>query len=144
MKYKVLGLLFLCLICGVALALVLRNTAAKETLQAGRPDASLPPVVATYGKLPLAFEINEGQTDSQVKFLSRGSGYTLFLTGSEAVLAVREPSASRPQGGTNSKPEIRDRQPGSTTKYAGPPAGLGNPDAGLGASADRPSSIGNG
>jgi len=78
---------------------VLRNTAAKETLQAGRPDASLPPVVATYGKLPLAFEINEGQTDSQVKFLSRGSGYTLFLTGSEAVLAVREPSASRPQGG---------------------------------------------
>jgi hypothetical protein len=98
MKSKVLGLLFLCLICAAALVLVLHNAATKETLQAAKPDASHPQVVAAYGKLPLAFEINEGQTDSQVKFLSRGSGYTLFLTGSEAVLAVREPSAVRPQG----------------------------------------------
>ncbi|PYS96632.1 MAG: hypothetical protein DMF65_12800, partial [Acidobacteria bacterium] len=32
-----------------------------------------------YGKLPLGFETNEGQTDPEVKFLSRGSGYTIFL-----------------------------------------------------------------
>src|SRR5262245_13328754 len=44
---------------------------------------------AAYGKLPLSFEANHGQTDSQVKFLSRGSGYTLFLTGAEAVLSLR-------------------------------------------------------
>ena len=25
-----------------------------------------------YGKLPLSFEVNQGQTDSEVKFLSRG------------------------------------------------------------------------
>ncbi|MCI0387309.1 MAG: SBBP repeat-containing protein [Acidobacteria bacterium] len=42
-----------------------------------------------YGKLPLSFEANQGQTDSQVKFLARGSGYTLFLTGAEAVLRLR-------------------------------------------------------
>jgi len=38
-----------------------------------------------YGKLPLRFEANQGQTDSSVKFLARGQGYTLFLTSTEAV-----------------------------------------------------------
>jgi hypothetical protein len=46
--------------------------------------------VESYGKLPLSFEINKGQTDQQVKFLSRGGGYSLFLTGNEAVLALRK------------------------------------------------------
>lgn len=41
-----------------------------------------------YGKLPLSFEANHGQADKRVKFLSRTSGYTLFLTGDEAVLAL--------------------------------------------------------
>ena len=40
-----------------------------------------------YGKLPLSFEANHGQADARVKFLSRTGGYTLFLTGDEAVLA---------------------------------------------------------
>jgi len=44
-----------------------------------------------YGKLPLSFEANEGQTDQQVKFLSRGPGYGLFLTSSGLVLTVQEP-----------------------------------------------------
>ncbi len=42
-----------------------------------------------YGKLPLSFEVNRGQTDSQVKYLARGPGYTLFLAATEAVLALR-------------------------------------------------------
>src|SRR6266513_5758562 len=42
----------------------------------------------TYGKLPLYFEANQGQTDRQVKFLNRGRGYSLFLTPTEAVLAL--------------------------------------------------------
>jgi hypothetical protein len=41
-----------------------------------------------YGKLPLSFEANQGQTDGRVKFLARGRGYGLFLTSSEAVLTV--------------------------------------------------------
>ncbi len=41
-----------------------------------------------YGKLLLSFEANQGQSDSRVKFLSRTGGYTLFLTGDEAVLAL--------------------------------------------------------
>ncbi len=39
-------------------------------------------------KLPLIFEANRGQSDNRVKFLSRGPGYVLFLTSSEAVLAL--------------------------------------------------------
>src|SRR5215470_15397550 len=31
-----------------------------------------PSLIESYGKLRLSFEINKGQTDSQVKFLSRG------------------------------------------------------------------------
>jgi uncharacterized repeat protein (TIGR01451 family) len=42
--------------------------------------------VGYYGKLPLAFEVNRGQTSGEVKFLSRGGGYILFLTPAEAVL----------------------------------------------------------
>jgi hypothetical protein len=49
-------------------------------------------IVENYGKLPLSFEKNQGQTDEKVGFLSRGGGYTLFLTPDEAVLALRSPS----------------------------------------------------
>src|SRR5439155_8476384 len=45
-------------------------------------------VQAAYGKLPLHFEANRGQSAAQVKFLARGSGYTVFLTATEAVLAL--------------------------------------------------------
>ncbi len=44
---------------------------------------------AAYARLPLSFEANEGQTDRQVKFLSRGDGYALFLTSKEAVIKLR-------------------------------------------------------
>jgi hypothetical protein len=52
------------------------------------PVRDKPQLVETYGKLPLSFEANQGQTDRQVKFLARGRGYTLFLTPTEAVLAL--------------------------------------------------------
>jgi hypothetical protein len=69
---------------------------------AGAPGPQLPSanrahIVQAYGRLPMSFEANEGQTDPRVKFLSRGSGYTLFLTGNEAVLALR----SRESGATS-------------------------------------------
>lgn len=47
-----------------------------------------------YGKLPLSFEVNQGQTHEDVRFLSRGKGYTLFLTSTEAVMVLRKPSAA--------------------------------------------------
>lgn len=41
-----------------------------------------------FGRLPLSFEANLGQTDPQVRFLARGEGYALFFTGSGAVLSL--------------------------------------------------------
>src|SRR5437016_1599831 len=56
------------------------------TSQIDRPTAAK--LSEAYGKLPLSFEANSGQFDAQVKFISRGSGYNLFLTADEAVLTV--------------------------------------------------------
>ena len=47
----------------------------------------------SYGKLPLTFEANRGQTDARVKFFLRGGRYTMYLTSSEAVFALRRPPA---------------------------------------------------
>ncbi len=55
-------------------------------------DAARPQTVASYGNLPMSFAVNQGQTDAQVAFLSRGPGYALFLTPAEAVLSLRAPS----------------------------------------------------
>jgi hypothetical protein len=49
-------------------------------------------IVAAYEKLPLGFEANRGQTDAQVKFLSKGSGYSLFLTSTQAVFRLQKPA----------------------------------------------------
>jgi hypothetical protein len=47
-----------------------------------------PAIAADYGRLPLSFEANEGQTDPEVRFLTRGNGYDLFLTEDAAVLSL--------------------------------------------------------
>jgi Beta-propeller repeat/Domain of unknown function DUF11 len=56
--------------------------------RSSRPTASNS-VLASYGHLPLMFEPNQGQTDSRVRFIARGSGYGLFLTDQEAVLSLQ-------------------------------------------------------
>lgn len=38
----------------------------------------------TYGQFPLSFEANQGQADPIFDFLSRGQGYSLFLSSTEA------------------------------------------------------------
>src|SRR5437867_1856801 len=65
--------------------------------------ASETQLLKTYGKLPLSFEANQGQTDSQVQFLARGGGYTLFLTSTEAVLSFHGREAS-----TRTKPRFAE------------------------------------
>ena len=71
---------------------------------------------ASYGKLPLSFEINQGQTDPRVKFLSRGSGYTLFLTGNEAVLSLQKATRVAPPFGA----ARAGLKPGATTSVDKP------------------------
>lgn len=51
----------------------------------------------SYGDLPLSFEVNRGQVDSRVKFLSRGRGYNLYLTAKEAVMALHASGSASPE-----------------------------------------------
>lgn len=48
--------------------------------------------LSTFGRFLLNFEANKGQTDRQVKFISRGRGYTLFLTLTGATYFLRSNS----------------------------------------------------
>src|SRR6266478_2010569 len=50
---------------------------------------------ALIENLPLSFEPNRGQTNSQVKFLAHASGYNVFLSPTEAVLALRMSGETR-------------------------------------------------
>jgi hypothetical protein len=71
----------------------------------------------TYGRLPLAFEANHGQVDGEVEFLAHGSGYQLFLTRGEAVLALMSPAA---EPGTSAAvpTKMREARPVSDVKQA--------------------------
>ena len=69
---------------------------APAATPANPPANSKSQVAQNYGKLPLSFEANQGQSDPQVKFLSRGNGYSLFLTNRAAVLSLSKPSPANP------------------------------------------------
>ena len=58
---------------------------------------------AQYGKLPMSFVANQGQTDGSVNFTARGAGYSLFLKPTEAVFAMsrKKDTAKR---GVNEQP----------------------------------------
>ena len=47
-------------------------------------------VSAEYISTPLAFEQNTGQTDEAVDYLSRGDGYSVFLSDGDAVLVLND------------------------------------------------------
>jgi hypothetical protein len=51
-----------------------------------------PRAAADFGKVPMQFEPNRGQTDPSVQFLARGPGYNLFLTANSAVMTLARPS----------------------------------------------------
>lgn len=70
--------------------------------------------------LPLAFEHNQGQTDSRVKYLAHGRGYTLFLTGSDVVFALN-PSAV---AAATRNPSLIAKQQISSAPREGKPAAI--------------------
>lgn len=121
----VLGGVLLLVAFSVA-ALVLSSRIARGARpqdQADAKPAGLEPkpgqIHLAYNHLPLIFEQNQGQADSQVRFLARGSGYGLFLTGHEAVLALQQPSHGATEfallkmqlAGTNPDFQVRGESP---------------------------------
>jgi hypothetical protein len=99
-------------------------SAPTSSVASGGP-AIHPHVIESYGKVPLSFEANQGQTDRRVKFLSRGSGYTLFLTDGSAVLSLhgeKSNAALRMRlAGANPHPVVTgaDGLPGKSNYFAG-------------------------
>ena len=69
----------------------------KSGISASAVLASHAEIVNRYGKLPMSFEPNVGQSGDPVKFLAHGNAYTLFLTPSEAVFALKSAARTRRQ-----------------------------------------------
>ena len=84
------------LICGEASASTASTPASSDAAKH---------VAANYGKIPLSFEPNKGQTEPSVQFLSRGSGYSLFLTPGEVVLNLERQQAASASQAPDNKPE---------------------------------------
>ncbi len=51
---------------------------------------------SSLGGVALHFEENRGQTGSQVQYMARGAGYTVFLTPQEAIFALRSGHSGSP------------------------------------------------
>ncbi len=71
----------------VSIAAIINIPGANAPSQNTKPSTA--GISAHYFALPMQFEPNHGQTDATVQFLSRGPGYTLFLTPTQAVLSLR-------------------------------------------------------
>jgi len=66
------------------------TSAAARTTSSGVSATDKSGWLQAYGNLPLSFMENQGQTAQEVRYVSHGSQYDLFLTPQEAVLALRQ------------------------------------------------------
>jgi hypothetical protein len=111
---RIAGALAIAVILPLAILITMvhgKKAVAPSVKAAGMSAAAVTPVdtqkvAAQYGKLPMSFEPNQGQSAPQVKFVSRGQGYQLFLTGDEAVMAVRNATKRK-----NVSPKLAHRMP---------------------------------
>ncbi|MEO5361856.1 MAG: hypothetical protein H7843_15675 [Nitrospirota bacterium] len=85
-------------------------------------------IAESFGKLPITFESNDGQTDPKVKYFARGQGYTLFMTPQEFVLSLAAPDKKSVKDKLHSPKHVLSRGNMKTSaiviKFVNP-----NPDA---------------
>jgi len=104
-KWRVLAVAALVMLTAGAFNAPGRTAASSHTPTGAAAASHRPagPAAATRAHagaaLPTGFEINRGQTDRRVKFLAHGSGYTLFLTATDAVLNVTTLTAAHARAG---------------------------------------------
>ena len=86
-----------------------------------------------YGKLPLSFERNQGQSDPRVKFLARGAGYSVFLTNDDAVIRLEAKKQERSNADTDTATSsavvrlaLANSNPNSATEELDPQTGRSN------------------
>ena len=79
-----------------------------------------------YGRLPLTFEANRGQSAPQVKFISRGPGYRAYLTSNGINLSLRTSKTGVPAAVSSSSGTHRSKN----SSFGVPPLGRGcQPDS---------------
>ncbi len=84
-------------------------------------------VQAAYGRLPLAFEANQGQAEKKVRFLSRGGGYSLFLSSTEAVFQWQHGGFGKEKPTTSLARAKRTESIPKTQQSKGSPSEINNP-----------------
>src|SRR5690349_12490229 len=100
------------------IACLLASFAGVILVGAHKNDNNLPPdklaatpakprIAEQFGKLPLSFEVNKGQIDQSVKFMSHGPGYDLFLTATEAVLKYKSRALQQMRRRTRTSVKVR-------------------------------------
>src|ERR1700682_3574832 len=89
----------------LAIAQVLPGTTASYGAQ----------ISPNYGKLPLTFEANHGQTAVQAKFIARGPRYSAFLTAGGMMLSLRPATGVTPLKTAGKTPLKSSRRPPLTT-----------------------------
>ena len=78
-------------------------------------------VIQPFAEIPLSFEANQGQANSDVKFLSRGNGYSIFLSSCGTTLVSHDLVLHMKLSGANSAPHISglDELPGRSNYFIG-------------------------
>jgi Beta-propeller repeat len=114
------------------------HSGATKAGSAGAPGVAATAVVRAqtaeaYGKLPLSFERNQGQSDARVKFLARGAGYSVFLTTNDATIRVDAKSSGRSKSDTAATTRssvirlvLANSNPNSASEALEPQAGRSN------------------
>jgi len=106
----------------IFLALLFCSWATTSPLVAQAPPGATPSAktpCVKWGDIPLSFEPNVGQEPAEVRYLARGSSYTLYLADAEMVLSGRNQSPMRMKLlGANPAPRIvGDHRQLSTSNY---------------------------
>jgi len=89
MRLNVLRLTLVTMVLAATLSSAQQSAVAPSPIRASQNAK----VASNYANLPLTFELNKGQTSAQVKFVTRGKGYSAFLTAGGIVLSLRPASA---------------------------------------------------
>jgi len=118
MKRRLLVFAAVSVVPFAAIVALHRHSALKAHSAAKVPAASADrlALLDAYGKLPLAFEQNVGQSDPRVKFLARGAGYTVLLTENSATLRLESHSVWNDSLGKNAVK--RDRKSRAVLRFA--------------------------
>src|SRR6266568_3485758 len=114
-QFEIPGLKALCTMAVLGLAWALSSASPADSSPSAQPAGPTASIsAAQLYAMPMQFEPNAGQTDEPVLFLSRGRGYTLFLTPTQAVLSLRATVGSS----ANDKANRQQRRRSAENKIA--------------------------